>query len=283
MKYTFFGSPRFAAIILEKLIAAGLPPALVVCNPDRPVGRKKIITPPTVKARIMNYESGIRDKIKIIQPEKLASSLFMLPDSRFDFAVVAAYSQILPLEIIKNFKLGMIGVHPSLLPQYRGATPIQSVILNGEIETGATLFLIDEKVDHGPILENRKQKIENNDNYETLEKKLAELSADLLIETLPKFIKSEIRSKPQNEKFATLTKKFSAEDAFIEPTHLVKAQEMEGKSAAEIDRKIRAFQTEPGAWTIIKEKRTKLLEAEIVDGKLKLKKIQIEGKKPTSV
>ncbi len=135
--FIFFGTPEFSAIILEKLIKADFIPAAVVCNPDRPVGRKQVTTPPPIKQRIMNYESGIKNKIKILQPEKLDPSLFIIPNSSFDFFIVAAYARIIPKEILDVPRLGSIGVHPSLLPKYRGATPIQSAILAGEKKTGA--------------------------------------------------------------------------------------------------------------------------------------------------
>ncbi len=297
--FIFFGTPEFSAIILEKLIKADFIPAAVVCNPDRPVGRKQVTTPPPIKQRIMNYESGIKNKIKILQPEKLDPSLFIIPNSSFDFFIVAAYARIIPKEILDVPRLGSIGVHPSLLPKYRGATPIQSAILAGEKKTGVTLFLMDEKVDHGAILSNEKLVMRNEETTEALTKKLADLGADLLIETLPKFIKGEITPLPQDESQTTYTKKFKTEDAYIEPQDLDKAESENGQTAIEIERKIRALNPEPGTWTILNNKRTKLLEAEIIDGstsltinpeqhrridgKLKLKKIQKEGGKPITL
>ncbi len=308
MKYAFFGSPKFAAIILERLIDAGLPPALVICNPDKPAGRKKIITPPPVKSLIINHATW---DIPITQPEKLDESFKLQVTSlKLDFAIVAAYAKVLAKEVIEIPRLGTIGVHPSLLPKYRGATPIQSAILNGEKETGVTLYLLDEKVDHGDIVSSIKYQVLSMDNYETLIKKLAELSADLLIETLPKFVKGEIKPQPQNEAEATYTKKFQAKDGFVSDETLKEAQNAPSSSrgrkpwrsyintivrllrgarndskeaAIKIDRLIRALTPEPGVWTIQNGKRVKLLEAELVEGKLKLKKIQIEGKKPKSL
>lgn len=254
-----------------------MPPALVVCNPDRPVGRKKIVTAPPAKARIMNYESGIRDKIQILQPEKLdkafLDSLFLIHDS-FDFFIVAAYAKILPKEIIEIPRLGTIGVHPSLLPKYRGTTPIQTAILNGEKKTGTTLFLIDAKVDHGAIVSSIKYQVTSNETYESLHDKLAELSADLLIETLPKFVKGEIKPRTQNESEATYTKKFKTEDAHVD---------LDKDDPIIVERKIRALNPEPGVYTMENDKRIKLLGAELLDGKLKLKKIQVEGKKPQAI
>jgi len=271
MKYAFFGTPEFAAIILEKLIKAGMPPVLVVCNPDRPMGRKKIITPPPVKTRIMNQELGIRDKIKIIQPEKLEIRNWELEIEKLggiDFAIVAAYAKIIPKNIIDTLPAKFLGVHPSLLPKYRGATPIQSAILNGEKKTGVTLFLIDEKVDHGQILVNKESRIMNNESSESLHDRLAELGADLLIETLPKFVNGEIKPQTQNEAEATYTKKFETEDAFVD---------LEKDDPDVVMRKINALNPEPGVYTIRDGKRVKILAAELKDGKLKLTRIQEAG------
>ncbi len=283
MKFVFFGTPEFAEIVLDKLIQGGYIPSAVICNPDRPVGRKKIITPPPVKTRIMNYELGIKNQIKILQPEKLNPSSFSIHDSLFDLFVVAAYAKIIPAEILKIPRLGVIGVHPSLLPKHRGPSPIQSVILNGDKETGAALYLMDALVDHGPILESRKLKIESRINYLELERQLAELGGDLLVEVLPKFVEGEIKPEIQNEDEATFTKKFTTQDAFVNYSDLLEAENGDFNLALMIDRKIRAFVAEPGAWTIRDGKRVKLLEAEIVGVNLRLKKIQVEGERPKMV
>lgn len=273
MDFVFFGTPKFAAIILEKLIKAGFSPALVICNPDKPVGRKKIITSPPTK--ILAEKHGI----KVRQPEKLE-----INGIKADFAVVAAYAKIIPKEILDFFPKGVIGVHPSLLPRYRGPSPIQSAILAGEKETGVTLYLLDEKVDHGPILARDKLQILNSDNYESLSLKLAELGGKLLAETLPKFLNGEIKPQPQNEAEATYTKKITTENAFVKPEELRLAQETGGVSAQDIYLKVKALNPEPGVWTVQNNKRVKILEADLdVEGKLKFKKIQIEGKKPKPV
>ncbi len=275
MKYVFFGTPDFAVIILNKLIEASFIPEAIVCNPDRPVGRKKIITPPPTKILAQKYG------IKVYQPEKLDKE-FVLQVSSFrpDFFVVAAYAKIIPQEILDIPKLGTIGVHPSLLPKYRGASPIQSAILSGNEKTGTTLYLMDEKMDHGAILANSELRMQNSEwNYEKLMKKLAELSVDLLIETLPKFIKDEVVPMPQNESEATFTKKFITQDGFVEPEDLKIALEKGGEKAVEIDRKVRALNPEPGVWTIKDGKRMKILETITRDSLLVLKKIQFEGKK----
>lgn len=272
MKYVFFGSPEFAAIILRCLIATGMPPALVVCNPDRPVGRKKIITSPPTKM------IAAKHGIPVCQPERLSVDSLSLTPSSFssiDFFLVAAYAQIIPEKVLKLPRLGTIGVHPSLLPYYRGATPIQSVILNGDTETGVTLYTMDDKMDHGEIVKNEKCKVKNEETYTTLLKKLAELSGVLLIETLSKFMKGEIILTPQDHTQATFTKKFETADGFVD---------LAKDDPIIIDRKVRALNPDPGVYTFVDGKRRmKILETEIVDEKLQLIKVQMDGKKPITV
>ena len=289
MNYIFFGTPEFAVIILEKLINAGFIPVAVICNPDKPVGRKKIITSPPTKILAEKY------KINILQPEILANYKLQITNYKPDFFIVAAYSKILPKEILKISRFGTIGVHPSLLPKYRGVSPIQTAILNGDEITGATLYLMDKEIDSGPILATSHLPIANSDNYESMMKKLAELGADLLIGFLRKIepisnqqLAISNLAIPQDESQATYTKKFKTEDAFIASEDLEKAQNDGGQIAVEIDRKIRALNPEPGTFTLSLSKggprRMKILEAILTaDGKLKLKKIQFEGKKPVEI
>jgi len=275
MKFIFFGTPEFAAIILEKLIKTGHIPSAVVCNPDKPVGRKKIITPPATKLIAQKYD------IPVSQPEKLTNYKLQTTNYKPDLFIVAAYNKIIPKEILEIPRLGTIGVHPSLLPKYRGAPPIQTTILNGDKITGTTLYLMDEKMDNGEIISNQELIISNQDTTESLTQKLAELSADLLIETLPNIEEKIKNAAPQNENQATYTKKFKTEDAFIKPDDLEEAKNKGGEIALKIERKIRALNPEPGTFTFMNNKRVKLLEARIIDERLKLTKIQVEGKKPT--
>lgn len=281
MKYVFFGTPRFAAVILERLVNAGFTPVALICNPDRPLGRKQIITPPPTKEIVVDRHK----EVEIFQPEtnKELLEIGERLSQQVDFAVLAAYAKILPKELIGSFRLGIIGVHPSLLPQYRGATPIQSVILAGEDKTGGTLFLMDEKVDHGPVIGKRELEISKEDNYEMLEEKLAEMAGDLLIETLPKFVKHETQLTPQDEKKATYTSKFSTEDGYIEPEILQAAISGDVRRAKLVHRKIKALNPEPGVYTFLEGKRTKILSAEIKNGRLMLGRIQYAGGKPINV
>ena len=276
MKYVFFGTPNFAARVLDGLINGGNPPSVLVCNPDKPVGRKKIITPPPTKQLILNREVPM----KIFQPGSV-KELSDLSDELFrecDFGVVAAYGQIIPRKVIDSARLGIIGVHPSILPKLRGASPIQGAILEGYEETGVSLFMLDEEVDHGPVLVQREISV-GDYNYAKLEKRLADVGVELLLDTLPRFVTEKTELAAQNESEATYTAKYSASDGYVEPDEL-KTAETNGASAVDISRKIRALNPEPGVYTVIDGKRTKLLGAELIDGKLKLTEIQKEGGLP---
>ncbi|MDO8516365.1 MAG: methionyl-tRNA formyltransferase [bacterium] len=296
IKFVFFGTPEFAVGVLEKLLDAGLPPIAVVCNPDRPVGRKKIVTPPPVKVRIMNHESGIKDKIQIFQPEKLDEKFIAdIKALEPDYFVIAAFSKILRADVLAIPAKGVLGVHPSLLPKHRGATPLQSAILDGDSETGVTIFLVDTGIDHGPILVQEKYELSARTTYRELSETLSSMGGILLAKTLPAFDAGEIAPLTQSEGDATLTKKFTSDDAKIDEPLLDAALDGDFALSEAIDRKIRALNPEPGTWTLRqpsidkaqdgqgKPQRVKLLEADIDGGALVLKKIQVEGKKPEEV
>ncbi len=275
MKFAFFGTPQFAAVILEKLIAKGFIPDTVITNPDRPVGRRKMVTPPPVKQVLMEQDESIRERILLFQPEH-KKKLPLIPGGPYDFFVVAAYGLILPKELLSLPRLGTIGVHPSLLPRHRGASPIQTTILEGDRETGVSLFLVDEGVDHGPVIAS--EILDGYDitsmSYRELHDVLAELGGNLLVRTLPDFIEGKLESKPQSEAHATLTKKFTADDARVD---------LEKDAPEEVWRKVRALTPEPGVWTLKDGKRMKILEADYRDGKLFLRRTQVEGELPKEV
>jgi len=200
-----------------------------------------------------------------------------LKELKPDLVIVASYGKIIPKEILEIPKYGSLNIHPSLLPKYRGPSPIQTAILNGDKETGVTIILMDEKIDHGEIISNSKFLISNKKTtYQELNKKLAELGVKLLIKTIPKWINKEIKTKPQDHSKATYTKILKREDGKIDWS----------KPGREIERQIRAFNPWPGTFTFIKHKnktlRIKVLEANIKDNKLIIKKLQPEGKKAMS-
>ncbi|HVM76630.1 MAG TPA: methionyl-tRNA formyltransferase [Candidatus Paceibacterota bacterium] len=277
MKYVFFGSPRFATIVLIRLLDAGFTPAALVCNPDRPVGRKQVITPPPTKEVML----GRLQTAPIIQPEKItagfANEIQVLNP---DFFVVAAYASIIPEAVLAIPRLGTLGVHPSLLPKYRGATPIQSAILNGETETGSTIFIMDSKVDHGAIIAQDKLSIGPDETYDSLEMRLATLSGGLLVDAIPQFMDGKLTPQPQDDLQATFTKKFETIDGFIDERDLAQAESGDAVAATTIHRKIRALNPEPGCWTMRGMKRVKLLEATLANGVFRLKTIQEEGGVP---
>jgi len=233
-KIIFMGTPDFGAVILNGLIKASFRPLLVITAPDKPVGRKQILTPPPVKILAERY------KISVAQPERILNLKSLILNLKPDLIVVAAYGQILPKEILDIPKFGCLNVHPSLLPRWRGASPIQYTILNGDEKTGVTIILMDEKMDHGPIISNSKFKIQNSKlTYQELHNELANLGAKLLIEIIPKWIKGEIKPRPQDESKATYTKILTKEDGEINWK----------KSAEDLERQIRAFDPWPGSFT----------------------------------
>ncbi len=265
MKYIFWGSPKFAEIILKKLIQSGFPPLTIVCNPDKPVGRKKIVTPPLTKIL------GEENQIEIFQPEKIDNIFFeKIQKINADFFIIAAYAKIIPQNIIDLPPMGVIGVHPSLLPQYRGASPIQSVLLNGEKETGVCLYKIDEKMDHGPIFTCQKIEIKKEQNHIGLEEELAVLAGDMLVSTLPLFIKNKINITEQDHQKTTFTKKFTTEDGFVD---------LDKDNPNIIFRKIKALNPDPGVYAFINSKRVKLIEAVDQENEVIISRIIPEGKK----
>jgi len=246
MKIIFLGTPNFGAIVLEKLLKNKIKPALVITKPDKALGRRKIITPPPVKILAEKYG------IDFLQPDSIENIHKELNEINPDLIIVAAYGEIIPKKILQIPKYGCLNVHPSLLPKYRGASPLQFTILKGDEETGVTLILITEKMDEGPILGQSKIKIENKKILpKDLEKKLAELGADLLVKTIPQWIKKKIKPKKQNEKEATYTKIIEKKDGKIDWS----------KPAEYIERQIRAFHPWPGSFCKADDKMLKILKA----------------------
>ncbi len=281
MKYVYFGTPDFSARCLEILLEHSMAPIAVVTNPDRPVGRKRAITPPPVKSLVMERAP----QIPVLQPEKLdAEFQTKLKLFNADLFVVFAFNKIFREDMLAIPRLGTVGVHPSFLPKYRGPSPFQTALLNGETETGVTLYLLDEGVDAGPILaKSEPVPLTGADTFRSLAFKLAETGADVLAKTLPDFYAGRIKPKPQNNAEATFTKKFVTDDGFVAPNDLSAAEASDIAKAAFLDRKIRALNPEPGVWTMQNGKRLKLLSAELQNGVLRLTLTQREGGKPKRV
>jgi len=178
-RIAFFGTQDFAATILAGLLTdENISVDLVFTQPDRKVGRKQEIEESPVK------KLALKNNLNIAQPESLKS--YQLPTSDFELAVVAQYGLIIPQNIIDSFPKGMINVHGSILPKYRGASPIQASLVDGETTTGVTIMIMDDKVDHGPILSQESMLIAQDDTFTTLGQKMAVVGSKLLLETLHK-------------------------------------------------------------------------------------------------
>lgn len=239
------GTPEFARVVLEKLIASdAYKPEFVITQPDKPAGRKKEIVPPPVKVTAEKYGIPIYQPEKLKNPEVVAKIRKENPD----LLVVAAYGKIIPKEILDIPRFGTLNVHASLLPLYRGASPISAAILNDDKETGATIMLIDEQLDHGPILSQARVPIAPNDTTESLSQKIAGAGADLLIETLPEWLTGAVKPRAQNHNLATHTKILTKENDEIKP-------EM---TALQIERMARAFYPWPGIYLKFKVESSKL-------------------------
>ncbi len=228
------GSPDFAVPALRALAAARYPIVGVITQPDRPAGRGNVLTPPPVKVAAL--ELGL----DVYQPEKLRAPEAMqkLRDWNPGLIVVAAFGQILRPEVLTLPQHGCVNIHASLLPRHRGAAPIQAAILAGDTETGITIMLMDEGIDTGPMLARRAIEISPADTGGSLFEKLSVMGGELLLETLPRYLNGEIRPQPQPAEGATYAPMLKKEDGLLDFT----------RPAAELERKIRAFQPWPGAF-----------------------------------
>lgn len=213
INFVFWGTPDVASETLEILKENGYIPSLIITAPDKPQGRKMILTPPPVKVW------AIENNIKYIQPEILRPDLFEDLRSGFfppDLSIVVAYGKIIPENIINLPKLGSINIHYSLLPKYRGASPVESAILNGDTETGVTLQKMEYKMDTGPIIAQEKVKIESNEKAPDLRKRLIKIGGELLVKVLPDFLEGKIKPIPQDGSLASVCKKIKKEDGLID-------------------------------------------------------------------
>lgn len=238
----YFGTHNFSATILESLIKSGIfDIKLVITQPDRPVGRKKEIQFSPIKILAQKYN------LKIDQPETLKN--YSLSENA-DLNIVCQYGLIIPDSILKSAKQDSINVHTSLLPKYRGASPIQSALINGETETGVTIMMMDEKMDHGDILKQEKITIIPDETYLQLSEKMSVMAADLLIKTIVDYLNKKITPQEQNHSAATFCKELTKENGKIDWT----------KTANEIYNLYRGLTPWPGIWTEWNGKRLKLLE-----------------------
>jgi len=288
------GTPLFAVPSLKALISDNHFEIVgAVTQPDKPVGRDQNPKPSPIK------QVALENNIPVLTPHKIKNNpefVNQLKNFNPDVMVVAAYGKILPQEILDLPKFGIVNVHASLLPKYRGASPIATAVLNGDKTTGITLIKMDLKMDTGPIIAiSREMAIEPEDTASALSEKLADVGANLLIQHLPKYLAGEITPRPQDEIEATYVKPIQKADGKID-------WQTEAKILA---RKVRAYHPWPGSFTNFNGKLIKILQAEILDqnpvasgtiwqtldkypaiatpnGSLKIIKLQLEGKPATS-
>jgi methionyl-tRNA formyltransferase len=249
MKLIFMGTPEFAVPSLCKLIEAGHEIIAVFTQPDRPVGRKQIITPPPVK--LFASQRGLAvyqpTKIKIAEARAQFEPLFKQADA----GVVAAYGRILPEWMLDAPRLGCVNVHSSLLPKYRGAAPINWAIARGERETGVTIMQMDVGMDTGAILLQRSTPIGPEETAVELAPRLAELGAELLIEAVRRLERGEMKPASQNDAEATLAPILKREDGRVDWT----------MTAGEIFNRLRGFTPFPGCYTFHKGHRLEIVKA----------------------
>ena len=252
MKLVFMGTPDYAVNTLEALISAGHNVAAVFAQPDKPVGRKHIITPPPVKVCAENHG------IAVYQPNTLRDGKAeeILREIAPDAIVVVAYGKILPKEILNIPKYGCVNGHASLLPKYRGASPIQWCIVCGETETGVTAMKMDEGMDTGDILKTAKTEIGDEETAEELFDRLSGLTAELLVNTLSDLEKGNITPKKQDEEKASYAPIIKKEMAFLDFINM---------TATEIHNAVRGYYSWPCAYFFLENKRIKVIKAAVAD------------------
>ena len=293
MRIAFMGTPDFSVDCLKALVESKHEIVGVFCQPDKPVGRKQELTPPDVKVEALKHN------LKIFQPTSLKNGkgVEILEEIKPELIIVVAYGKILPHDFLVYPKYGCINIHASILPKYRGASPIHFAVLNGDEETGVTAMQMDDGLDTGDILHIKKCPIGINDTTERMYEIMAPLGAETLMETIEMLEKGELKPAKQDDalssKVGLLTRDMSAIDW--------------SKSAFEIHNKIRGLYSWPGASTTLNGKTLKIHSAilsdkkannkigEVIDsnGKLivacgdgnciELKTVQLEGKKRMEV
>lgn len=293
MKIVYMGTPDFSVGPLKALIEAGHEISLVVCQPDRPKGRSKEPSPCPVKECALEYG------LKVFQPERIkrAEAVEELKKYPADVFVVAAFGQILSKEILDMPRFGCLNIHASLLPQYRGAAPIQYAVINGDEKSGVTIMQMDEGIDTGDILLQREVAIDADETGGSLFDKLSVLGSELITEALSALETGSLSPVKQDGSKATHVGMLTKEDGRINWF----------RSAQEIERLIRGTDPWPGAYTSLHSKVLKIWKAEVADaeedkgaqgmvvgvdkdsflvacgrGVLKIKELQIEGRKRMS-
>lgn len=267
-RFIFFGSSRFSVIVLDELERLGFVPSCVVTTPDKPAGRKLALTPTPVK------QWAMKRGIKTFDPAKL-DNVFAesLKEEECGLFIVASYGKIIPGSTIDLPPHKTLNIHPSLLPKYRGASPLQSAILDDAKKTGVTIMRIDQQMDHGPIVAQEEVTVNEWPAYEEFEELMAKKGAALLAKTLPDWVAGKIQEREQEHSQATYTKKITKEDGLID---------LNGDPYLNF-RKIQAFHEWPQAYFFLDHKgkkiRVKAIQASFKDGRLDIQRVLPEGAK----
>ena len=252
-KIVFMGTPAFSVPILQGLVDEGYDVIGVVTQPDRPVGRKRVLTPPPVKQAALDLNLPIFQPEKISQSAELEDIIALNPD----LIVTAAFGQFLPERLLNAPKLGAINVHASLLPKYRGGAPVHYSIINGDKETGVTIMEMIKKMDAGDILAQEAIPILDTDDVGTMFEKLSLLGKELLLKTLPDLLANKITPTPQDESLVSFSPNISREEERIDWN----------KTAQEIDCQVRGMRPWPVAYAMYQDKRWKMWDVQPVQDK----------------
>jgi methionyl-tRNA formyltransferase len=264
LSLVFCGTPPFAVFTLEAVVAAGFPVQLVVTQPDRPKGRGLEVVSSPVK------QSALQLGLPIAQPDKIKNNdefRAQLTTLKPDVIVVVGYGRIVPQWMLDLPRLGNINLHASLLPKYRGAAPIQWAIAQGETVTGVTTMRIDAGLDTGDILLQREMPIAADDTAETLAPQLAQIGADLMVETLHGLQSGSIEARPQDNSLATLAPILKKEDGLLDFS----------RHALELRNRIRGFQPWPGAYTKFRGKSLHIWKAALAENALPSAELYLNG------
>jgi methionyl-tRNA formyltransferase len=263
-RFAYFGTPSVASETLAYLLEHGFIPALVVTSPDAPRGRGLVLTPTPVK------ELALAHDIPVLTPEKLdEESMSAIRAYGCDYALVVAYGKIFPESLIADFPKGVLNVHYSLLPKYRGATPLETALLSGEKETGVTVQKMVKELDAGDVIAQEATVIGPQETARELRPRLIRIGAELLVATLPKYLNGEIVPVPQDAALATRAYKIKKEDGLLDLS----------APASENWNKYRAYADSIGTYFFENGKRMKVTSASLEHGEFRVLRVIPEGKK----
>ncbi len=260
-KIVFFGTENFSALTLQQLIDNGFTVEAVVTKPDFKRGRGKVLEEPVVK------KIAQENNIPVLQPKNSAELVEFLSPFNKSVGVLVSYGKIISEEVIKMFEHGIINLHPSLLPKYRGPSPIESAIYNGDTLTGVSIMLLDKGMDSGPVYISKTEPLNGSENAIIMYEKLGTVGAKLMSDVLPEIISGDIEPTPQNSAEATYTSIIKKEDGLLDPS---------ARNASELERQIRAQIIYPKSFIHFNNERLIIKKAhvsDIKDGLLSIKTI----------